>query len=197
MFVPGDGQVGAALMADSRVDLVAFTGSWEVGAQIFYTSARVPTRRLRRVIATRLKNPIVVTATADMDDAIEGILRSAFGHAGQKCSAGSRVLVDIRLAPSLAERFGQAARELRLGRAEDPATQLNPVITPAEAARLRVAAARAGAEVQATGGQVVVDATASAAIPDLMGPAIFLLHDGVDRAQVPSANEEPSVPSSM
>jgi RHH-type transcriptional regulator, proline utilization regulon repressor / proline dehydrogenase / delta 1-pyrroline-5-carboxylate dehydrogenase len=190
MFVPGDGQVGAALVADPRVDLVAFTGSWEVGAQIFYASARVPTRRLRRVIAeTGSKNPIVVTATADMDSAIEGILQSAFGHAGQKCSACSRVLVDTRLAPSLAERFGQAARDLRLGRAEDPATQLNPVITPAEAARLRAAAARAATEVQATGGQIVVDATGSAAIPDLMGPAIFLLRDGIDPAQVRSANE--------
>jgi RHH-type transcriptional regulator, proline utilization regulon repressor / proline dehydrogenase / delta 1-pyrroline-5-carboxylate dehydrogenase len=191
LFVLGDGQVGTALVADPRVDLVAFTGSWEVGAQIFYTSARVPTRRLRRVIAeTGSKNPIVVTATADMDNTIEGILRSAFGHAGQKCSACSRVLVDARLAQSLAKRFGQAARALHLGRAEDPATQLNPVITPAEAARLRAAAKRAAAEVQATGGQVVVDATASGAIPDLVGPAIFLLPEGVDPAQVPSANEE-------
>src|SRR4029450_10132252 len=86
--------------------------------------------------------------------------------------------------------FGQAARDLRLGRAEDPATQLNPVITPAEAARLRAAAARAATEVQATGGQIVVDATGNAAIPDLMGPAIFLLRDGIDPAQVRSANEE-------
>ena len=191
MFVPGDGPVGAALVADPRVDLIAFTGSWEVGAQIFYTSARIPTRRLRRVIAeTGSKNPIVVTATADMDSAIEAILRSAFGHAGQKCSACSRVLVDRRLALSLAERFGQAAMELRLGQAEDPATQLNPVITPAEAARLHAAAARAVAEVQATGGQVVVDATASLDSPDLVGPAIFLLRHGVDPAHVPSAHEE-------
>ena len=191
MFVPGDGEVGAALVADPRVDLIAFTGSWEVGAQIFYTSARVPTRRLRRVIAeTGSKNPIVVTATADMDSAIEGILRSAFGHAGQKCSACSRVLVDTRLAPSLAERLGQAARELRLGRPEDPATQLNPVITSAEATRLRAAAARAAAEVQAAGGRVVVDATTSVDSPDLVGPAIFLLREGVDPAHVPSAHAE-------
>jgi RHH-type transcriptional regulator, proline utilization regulon repressor / proline dehydrogenase / delta 1-pyrroline-5-carboxylate dehydrogenase len=191
MCVPGDGQVGAALVADPRVDLIAFTGSWEVGTQIFYTSARVPTRRLRRVIAeTGSKNPVVVAASADLDSAIEGILRSAFGHAGQKCSACSRVLVDTRLAQSLAKRLGQAARELRLGLAEDPATQLNPVITPAEAARLRAAAARAAAEVQATGGQVVVDTTARGAIPDLVGPAIYLLRDGFDPVQVPSANQE-------
>jgi RHH-type transcriptional regulator, proline utilization regulon repressor / proline dehydrogenase / delta 1-pyrroline-5-carboxylate dehydrogenase len=191
VFAPGDGQVGAALVADPHVDLVAFTGSWEVGAQIFYTSARVPTRRLRRVIAeTGSKNPIVVTATADMDSAVEGILRSAFGHAGQKCSACSRVLVDARLARSLAERLGQAARELRLGRAEDPATQLNPVITPAEAVRLRAAAARAAAEVKATGGRSVVDATAGVDSPDLVGPAIFLLRDGVDPSRVPTVHEE-------
>jgi hypothetical protein len=79
---------------------------------------------------------------------------------------------------------------LRLGLAEDPATQLNPIITPAEAARLRAVANRAAAEVQATGGRVIVDATASGAIPDLVGPAIFLLRDGADPAQVPAAREE-------
>jgi acyl-CoA reductase-like NAD-dependent aldehyde dehydrogenase len=173
------------------VDLVAFTGSWEVGAQIFYTSARVPTRRLRRVIAeTGSKNPIVVTASADLDTAIEGILRSAFGHAGQKCSACSRVLVDARLARPLAERLGQAAVELRMGMAGDAATQLNPVITTADAERLRTAAADAAAEVQAAGGRVVVDATRGMASTDIVGPAVFLLGEGVDPARIPSANTE-------
>jgi acyl-CoA reductase-like NAD-dependent aldehyde dehydrogenase len=187
----GDGQVGAALVASPQVDLVAFTGSWEVGSQIFYTSARVPTRRLRRVIAeTGSKNPIVVAVSADLDSAIDGILRSAFGHAGQKCSACSRVLVDVRLVQPLAERLGRAARALRIGRAEDPATQVNPVITMADAVRLRAAAVRAAAEVLATGGRVVVDMTDRVALPDAVGPAVFLLGEGVDPAQVPSANEE-------
>jgi RHH-type transcriptional regulator, proline utilization regulon repressor / proline dehydrogenase / delta 1-pyrroline-5-carboxylate dehydrogenase len=191
VFVPGDGQVGAALVAHAQVDLVAFTGSWEVGAQIFYTSAQVPTRRLRRVIAeTGSKNPIVVTASADLDTAIEGILRSAFSHAGQKCSACSRVLVDARLAQPLAERLGQAAVELRMGMPEDPATQLNPVITTADAERLRTAAARTTAEVLAAGGRVVVDATSEMAPTDIVGPAVFLLGKGTDPVQVPSAKEE-------
>jgi RHH-type transcriptional regulator, proline utilization regulon repressor / proline dehydrogenase / delta 1-pyrroline-5-carboxylate dehydrogenase len=191
VFVPGDGQVGAALVANAQVDLVAFTGSWEVGAQIFSTSARVPTRRLRRVIAeTGSKNPIVVAASADLDSAIAGILHSAFGHAGQKCSACSRVIVDARLAHALAERLGKAAGELPVGRAEDPATQVNPVITTADAARLRAAAARAAAEVQATGGRVVVDTTGREAPSDHVGPAVFLVREGVDPAQVPLANEE-------
>lgn len=191
IFAPGDGQVGAALVADAQVDLVAFTGSWEVGARIFYASGRVPTRRLRRVIAeTGSKNPIVVTASADPDAAVEGILRSAFGHAGQKCSACSRVIVDARLAQALAERLGQAARALRLGEAEDAATQLNPVITAADAARLRAASKRAAAEIQAIGGRVVLDATADVPSSDHVGPAIFLLPAGVDPALVPAANEE-------
>jgi RHH-type transcriptional regulator, proline utilization regulon repressor / proline dehydrogenase / delta 1-pyrroline-5-carboxylate dehydrogenase len=191
VYVPGDGQVGAALVANDQVDLIAFTGSWEVGAQIFATSMRVPTRRMRRVIAeTGSKNPIVVTASADLDTAVEGILRSAFAHAGQKCSACSRVLVDARLARPLAERLGQAAKAWRMGRAEDPATQVNPVITRADAERLRSAAARAAAEVLATGGRVVIDATSQMAGEDLVGPAIFLLPQGVDPARVPLANEE-------
>ena len=191
IFVPGAAQVGAALVANAQVDLVAFTGSWEVGAQIFYTSARVPTRRLRRVIAeTGSKNPIVVAASADLDIAIEGILHSAFGHAGQKCSACSRVIVDARLADALAKRLGKAAGELHVGRAEDPAIQVNPVITTADAARLRAAAARAAAEVQATGGRVVIDTSRREAPSDHVGPAVFLLREGVDPAQVPLANEE-------
>jgi RHH-type transcriptional regulator, proline utilization regulon repressor / proline dehydrogenase / delta 1-pyrroline-5-carboxylate dehydrogenase len=191
VYVPGDGEVGAALVAHDQVDLIAFTGSWGVGAQIFSTSAQVPTRRLRRVIAeTGSKNPIVVTASADLDTALEGILRSAFGHAGQKCSACSRVLVDARLAHPLAARLGQAARELRLGSAEDPATQVNPVITTADADRLRAAAVCATAEVLAVGGHVVIDATAQMAPSDLVGPAIFLLPEGIDLTRVPSANEE-------
>jgi acyl-CoA reductase-like NAD-dependent aldehyde dehydrogenase len=191
ILVPGDGEVGAALVAQAQVDLVAFTGSWAVGADIFFASVQVPSRRLRRVIAeTGSKNPIVVTASADLDGAVEGILRSAFGHAGQKCSACSRVLVDARLAQPLAERLGRAALDLRMGLAEDPATQLNPVITGANAERLRAAAARATAEVQAAGGRVIVDATARPAAADLVGPAIFLLAEGIDPGRVPSANEE-------
>jgi RHH-type transcriptional regulator, proline utilization regulon repressor / proline dehydrogenase / delta 1-pyrroline-5-carboxylate dehydrogenase len=191
IFVPGDGQIGAALVANPQVDLIAFTGSWEVGAQIFYTSAGVPPHQLRRVIAeTGSKNPIVVAASADLDTATEGILRSAFGHAGQKCSACSRVLVDARLALPLAERLGKAAEELHIGEAEDAATQLNPVITRADAARLRAAAARAAAEVQATGGRVIVDAISHVATADHVGPAVFLLRQGVDPAGVPSANHE-------
>jgi RHH-type transcriptional regulator, proline utilization regulon repressor / proline dehydrogenase / delta 1-pyrroline-5-carboxylate dehydrogenase len=191
ILVPGDGQVGAALVANAQVDLVAFTGSWEVGAQIFYTSTRVPTRRLRRVIAeTGSKNPIVVTASADLDTAIEGILRSAFGHAGQKCSACARVLVDARLAQPLAERLGKAAVALRVGRAEDPATQLNPVITTADAERLRTAAGRVAVEVRATGGRVVADASCRMGPADTVGPAVFLLRQGVDPAWLPLANQE-------
>jgi RHH-type proline utilization regulon transcriptional repressor/proline dehydrogenase/delta 1-pyrroline-5-carboxylate dehydrogenase len=191
VYVPGDGEVGAALVAHDQIDLIAFTGSWEVGAQIVSTSARVPTRRLRRVIAeTGSKNPIVVTASADLDTAIEGILWSAFSHAGQKCSACSRVLVDARLVQPLAARLGQAAKELRLGSAEDPATQVNPVITAADAGRLCAAAVRATAEALAVGGRVVIDATSQLSATDLVGPAIFLLPEGVDLTQVPSANEE-------
>jgi hypothetical protein len=100
------------------------------------------------------------------------------------------VLVDKRLARPFAERFGQAAGHLRISAAEDPATQVNPVITSAEAARLRAAAERAAAEVRAAGGRVIVPARADAATPYLVGPAIFLLPEGVDPLHVPMATEE-------
>jgi acyl-CoA reductase-like NAD-dependent aldehyde dehydrogenase len=80
--------------------------------------------------------------------------------------------------------------ELRMGMAGDAATQLNPVITMADAQRLRTAAASAAAEVQAAGGRVVVEATREMAPTDIVGPAVFLLGEGVDPARVPSANAE-------
>jgi acyl-CoA reductase-like NAD-dependent aldehyde dehydrogenase len=90
----------------------------------------------------------------------------------------------------LAERLGKAAVALYVGGAEDPATQLNPVITAADAERLRTAAARAAIEVRATGGRVVADASRQTAPADTVGPAVFLLRQGVDPAWLPLANQE-------
>src|SRR5262249_58227260 len=74
------------------------------------------------------KNAIIVDSDADLDDAVPGIVRSAFAYAGQKCSAASRVLVHERLAEPLLTRLAGAVRALAVGQAEHFATDVPPVI---------------------------------------------------------------------
>jgi RHH-type proline utilization regulon transcriptional repressor/proline dehydrogenase/delta 1-pyrroline-5-carboxylate dehydrogenase len=92
---------------------------------------------LKRVVAEMGgKNAIIVDDDADLDEAVQGILASAFGYAGQKCSACSRVIGVGRVYPRLVERLAEAARTLPMGPAEAPGTIVGPVID--EASRERI-----------------------------------------------------------
>ncbi|MBM4342949.1 MAG: proline dehydrogenase family protein [Deltaproteobacteria bacterium] len=182
--LPGDGpEIGAPLTRDPRLAGVVFTGSQHVGCLLHRTvGPRTPGDRAARVIAEMGgKNAIVVTANADLDQAVSGTLRSAFGHAGQKCSACSRVLVDARVAGAFAERFCRAARDLQLGPAAAPGTRINPVVSAEDRARLRQAAMEVARETAALGGKVLVDRSLDSAGPlpqtcadgaQLVGPVV-------------------------
>jgi RHH-type proline utilization regulon transcriptional repressor/proline dehydrogenase/delta 1-pyrroline-5-carboxylate dehydrogenase len=139
-YVPGRGDVaGDRLVRHPDVAIVAFTGSLEVGTQIYATAARhaAGARRLKRVVAEMGgKNAIVVDADADLDEAVQGILQSAFGYAGQKCSACSRVIVVGGVYERLVRRLGEAARTLPMGRAEEPGTVVGPLIDAAAVERI-------------------------------------------------------------
>jgi RHH-type proline utilization regulon transcriptional repressor/proline dehydrogenase/delta 1-pyrroline-5-carboxylate dehydrogenase len=74
------------------------------------------------------KNCVIVDADADLDEAIQAIVHSAFGYAGQKCSAAARVLVHEAVADTLVERLAGASEVLRVGQADDFATEVPPVI---------------------------------------------------------------------
>src|SRR5438309_9971794 len=94
---------------------------------------------LKRVVAEMGgKNAIIVDDDADLDEAVQGILTSAFSYAGQKCSVCSRVIGVGRVYPRLVERLAEAARTLPMGPAEVPGTVVGPVID--EAWRERVLA---------------------------------------------------------
>ena len=92
-------EVGARLVEHPDVSVIAFTGSRPVGLAILRAAAAVGVgqRQIKRAI-TELggKNPIIVDADADPDEAVPGIAASAFGFAGQKCSAASRLIVHRR-----------------------------------------------------------------------------------------------------
>jgi RHH-type transcriptional regulator, proline utilization regulon repressor / proline dehydrogenase / delta 1-pyrroline-5-carboxylate dehydrogenase len=133
-FLPGSGgEIGDYLVTDPRVDLIAFTGSLETGLAITDKAARVAPgqRNIKRVI-TELggKNAIIVDSDADLDSAVEGVLVSAFGYAGQKCSACSRVVVLDTVYDQFLRRLTQGAASLRTGDPADPGTRVGPVISP-------------------------------------------------------------------
>jgi RHH-type transcriptional regulator, proline utilization regulon repressor / proline dehydrogenase / delta 1-pyrroline-5-carboxylate dehydrogenase len=131
-YLPGRGEdAGQALVNDPRVDLVAFTGSREVGLLINRQAADVKPGQdhLKRVIAEMGgKNAILVDEDADLDEAVVGVIHSAFGYAGQKCSACSRAIVVGHIHDQFLARLVEAARAAKLGAADDPETVVGPVI---------------------------------------------------------------------
>jgi RHH-type transcriptional regulator, proline utilization regulon repressor / proline dehydrogenase / delta 1-pyrroline-5-carboxylate dehydrogenase len=130
-LLPGEGDVGAALVESPEVHVIAFTGSLAVGLEINAAAARQAPgqRHFKRVVAELGgKNCVIVDADADLDDAIPAIVDSAFAFAGQKCSAASRVLVHEAIAEALIERLAGAAAVLEVGQAEHLGTEVPPVI---------------------------------------------------------------------
>ncbi len=132
-YLPGPGEtVGDALIRDPRVAMIAFTGSREVGLHIVETAGKpMPGRtHITRVIAELGgKNAIIVDDDADLDQAVEGVVASAFGFAGQKCSACSRVIVLEQAYDEFRDRLAAAVESLPVGPPEDPYTVVPPVIS--------------------------------------------------------------------
>src|SRR6266567_2184082 len=122
---PG-GEIGDHLVQHPSVDLVSFTGSSEVGAHI----SEIAGRQLKRVSAELGgKNAIVVMDDADVDLALEGIVWSAFGTSGQRCTAASRVIADRSIANGLIDRLVSRAKKMKMGHGLDAGTDLGPVIS--------------------------------------------------------------------
>jgi RHH-type proline utilization regulon transcriptional repressor/proline dehydrogenase/delta 1-pyrroline-5-carboxylate dehydrogenase len=131
-FLPGIGEeVGPVLTDSPDIDLICFTGSKSVGLQIIQKAATVhpEQRSVKRVIAEMGgKNAIIVDDDADLDEAVKGVLHSAFGYAGQKCSACSRCIVVGSAYETFMARLVEASKDLIVGPSSDPATFLPPVI---------------------------------------------------------------------
>jgi 1-pyrroline-5-carboxylate dehydrogenase len=126
-LVTGPGEtVGAELTESRDIDGLVFTGSYEVGMKL-YTGF---TRDYPRPIITEMggKNPAIVTASADLDTAAEGAMRSAFGFDGQKCSALSRVYVDRSVARGFVDALVEKTRGITVGDPTDRANWMGPVI---------------------------------------------------------------------
>ena len=146
-LLPGEGEVGAALVRDPRVHTIAFTGSSQVGQEIVRIAAETPAgqKHLKRVIAEMGgKNCVIVDADADLDEVVPALVKSAFLYAGQKCSAAARVLCHEAVHDGLLERLAGAVEVLAVGPAERLDIDVPPVIE--RSAQERVARYAAEAE---------------------------------------------------
>ena len=131
-FLPGKGSVmGAHLVDHKDVDVIAFTGSREVGLRIWESAGktRPGQRELKRVVCEMGgKNAVIIDSDADLDEAIVDCVYSAFGYQGQKCSALSRLIVLEENYGRVMDRLLSAAASLRMGNPEEAGITVGPVI---------------------------------------------------------------------
>jgi 1-pyrroline-5-carboxylate dehydrogenase len=131
-YVPGPGsEVGNYLVNHPKTRFISFTGSKEVGMGIYEQAAKVQPGQiwLKRVIAEMGgKDTIVVDADADLELAADAIVKSAFGYAGQKCSACSRAVIHQDVYDKLTRRIAELTKTLKTGDPIDFATYMGPVI---------------------------------------------------------------------
>lgn len=127
-FVTGPGRtLGSALVNNHQVNGVTFTGSHDVGMKMFRDYANGAFVR-PMVLELGGKNPTIVTKNADLDDAAQGIVRSAFGLQGQKCSAASRIYIQDEIYEQLTSKLKEMAEKLTVGDPTDRKIFMGPVM---------------------------------------------------------------------
>jgi len=140
-FIPGQGEtVGAALVRDPHVAIIAFTGSKAVGLDIVKAAGVTPDDQpfVKKVICEMGgKNAIIIDASADLDEAVLGVRQSAFGFQGQKCSACSRVIVVESAHDQFLHRLVESTKALVIGDPVEPGTDVGPVIDDEAANKIR------------------------------------------------------------
>jgi RHH-type transcriptional regulator, proline utilization regulon repressor / proline dehydrogenase / delta 1-pyrroline-5-carboxylate dehydrogenase len=149
-FLPGRGEVvGRALVEHPQIANVVFTGSRPVGLDIVQRAAIVrPGQRVIKRVTAELggKNPVLVDSDADLDVAVSELVKSAFGYAGQKCSAASRVIASATVFDRLVERVAGVLPTLVVGHPSDMAVTVGPVIDAESVERVAMYRELAGKE---------------------------------------------------
>ena len=131
LMVGSGGEVGDLLVTHPRTRFISFTGSREVGLRINELAAKTSPGQIwiKRVIAEMGgKNAIIVDEEADLDAAVQGVVWSAFGYQGQKCSACSRAIVSEKVYDEFLAKLAAKVAEIKVGPAEDPNFYMGPVI---------------------------------------------------------------------
>ncbi|HSQ77241.1 MAG TPA: L-glutamate gamma-semialdehyde dehydrogenase [Bacteroidota bacterium] len=160
-FVSGPGgAVGDTLVHHPMTRFISFTGSKEVGIHIYEAAAKVQPGQiwLKRVVAEMGgKDSIVVDETADFNAAVSGVVASAFGFQGQKCSACSRAIVVEKIYDRFVEALAAKVEPLTVGNAEDPANYMGPVVNERSQQSILAYIQKAVSE----GGRIVAGGTAA------------------------------------
>jgi len=188
-------EAGKALLAHPAVAGITFTGSTQVGLEIARQAAA---RNIRVQTEMGGKNALVVMADADLDLAVELTIVGAFGQAGQRCTATSRVIVEVSVLEQFRARLLERARRIRVGPGLDPETEMGPVVSEDQLSKVLAAVEKGreeGAEVlwggqRLTGGRydrgyfvgpTILDRIgpqASVAQEEIFGPVLTLLPAG-------------------
>ena len=191
--VHGAGEAGAALVAHDAVRAISFTGSEATGARVAEACGR---RRARVQLEMGGKNPTIVLADADLDEAAGIVLNAAFGATGQRCTATSRAIVERSIADAFAEKLVAKSRAMRVGPGLESGVDVGPSIDARHADRVVSeveAAANAGARLLAGGTRLTDGALArghfvaptvlsdvtpqmSIAQDEVFGPVVALMH---------------------
>src|SRR3954451_15457698 len=152
---PGD-TVGDELQSNQGIDGIVFTGSYEVGFELFRNfSTRYPRPC---IVEMGGKNPAIVSRKADLEEAAEGIMRSAFGFGGQKCSANSRVYVEKPVHDELVRMLVEKTEKITVGDPIQRENWLGPVVDQRAVDRFQQAVADARRDGRVfTGGEVLSD----------------------------------------
>src|SRR5215510_3688618 len=131
-FMTGSGaEVGDVVVDHPKVRYVAFTGSKEVGLRINERAAKVHDGQLwiKRVVAEMGgKDAIIVADDADLEEAATGVVQSAFGFQGQKCSACSRAIIDAKVYDVMLDKIAERTAKIKLANPSDQSTSMSAVI---------------------------------------------------------------------
>jgi 1-pyrroline-5-carboxylate dehydrogenase len=131
-FMTGSGaEVGDVIVDHPKTRYVAFTGSKEVGLRINERAAKVNDGQLwiKRVVAEMGgKDAIIVADDADLEDAATGVVQSAFGFQGQKCSACSRAIIDAKVYEPMLEKIAEKTQKIKVGNPVDSTTNMSAVV---------------------------------------------------------------------
>jgi RHH-type transcriptional regulator, proline utilization regulon repressor / proline dehydrogenase / delta 1-pyrroline-5-carboxylate dehydrogenase len=193
-LLPGDGAIGAALVAHPDVAGVVFTGSTEVARAINRALAAKDGAIVPLIAETGGINAMIADATALPEQVADDVVTSAFRSAGQRCSALRLLFVQDDVADRMIEMIAGAARELRLGDVSDPATQVGPVIDAEARTKLEAHIARMKKEARvhfagtAPPGNFVAPhifelSSASQLTEEVFGPILHVVRYGADRLE--------------
>lgn len=175
LYVPGDGRIGAALIAHPAVAGVAFTGSTETGWAINRQLAAKDAPIVPLIAETGGINAMIVDATALPEQVTDDVIASAFRSTGQRCSALRLLCLQEEVAEPMLEMIAGAARELALGDPREPATDMGPVIDADAKRRLLDAIERSRAQARTILARPVPEGLPAAG--HWLAPHIFELDD--------------------